>query len=225
MATRYYDSAGYDFDDVFDAYVEGSKPALTGYRTSDGTDLADRFAPLSFGSKRGDIDYRISSGADVTTIWAAKGTASYAPPAPGFGGGYSAAAQAPTNSSGNTSAALSLIIDANGAWRVERTLTNTIGGSGTTILREGTWLPAGGAAGDYQAYFETSGGDGGTVSNGAASWASLDATRSVSLRATVLAASANTAAATLTVVFHIRKGTGAATAENLSMSAAATGWY
>ena len=224
MATNYRNSAGTDFDDVFDPYVQGTVPANTAFRTSDGVDLAGRYAPLSYGSKAPDVNYRTSAGTDVTNLWAAKGTASYAPPTPGFGGDYSAAAQAPSSTSGNTSAELMLVIDANGSWRVEQTLTNAVSGSGTTTLREGTWLRGGGAAGDYQGYFVTSGGDGGVVSNSAPSWASLGTTQTVSLRATVPAASSSTAAASMNIVFHIRKGAGAETTESLSMSVQATGW-
>lgn len=77
MATNYRNSAGTDFDDVFDPYVQGTVPPNTAYRTSDGVDLAGRYAPLSYGSKAPDVNYRTSDGTDVTNLWAAKGTAIY----------------------------------------------------------------------------------------------------------------------------------------------------
>jgi hypothetical protein len=70
---------GTDFDDMFDPYVQGTKPANTGFRTTDGVDLADRYAPIEFGTKRADVGYRTAAGVDVSNLWAAKGTASYFP--------------------------------------------------------------------------------------------------------------------------------------------------
>lgn len=77
MATGFRNSAGTDFDALFDPYVSGTKPANTGFRTSDGTDLKDRFAPISVGLKGPDVGYRTSGGADLSTLWAAAGTAVY----------------------------------------------------------------------------------------------------------------------------------------------------
>lgn len=70
---------GTDFDDMFDPYVQGTKPANTGFRTADGVDLANRYAPIAYGSKRADVGYRTSAGVDVSNLWAAKGTAVYFP--------------------------------------------------------------------------------------------------------------------------------------------------
>lgn len=70
-----FKSGGTDFDDLFDPYVEGQKPALTGYVT-DGQDLRDRYAPIEYGSKRADVGFK-AGGQDVSNLWAAKGTAVY----------------------------------------------------------------------------------------------------------------------------------------------------
>lgn len=80
MTSGYRNSSGVDFDDVFDPYVQGTKPGATGYRTSDGVDLNQRYAPLSFGTAAAATGMRLSNGADVNTLWAAKGTASYYTP-------------------------------------------------------------------------------------------------------------------------------------------------
>ena len=70
-----FKSGGVDFDDLFDPYIEGTKPVFTGY-TSAGQDLRDRYAPISYGTKRADVGFA-SSGQDVSNLWAAKGTAVY----------------------------------------------------------------------------------------------------------------------------------------------------
>lgn len=77
MPAGFRNAAGVDFDDVFDPYVEGTKPANCGLRTSDGFDLVNRYAPISYGSKAPDVGFRTSGGVDVSNLWAAKGTAVY----------------------------------------------------------------------------------------------------------------------------------------------------
>lgn len=79
MATNYRNSAGTDFDDLFDPYVTGTVPPNTAFRTSDGVDLAGRYAPLSYGTKRADVNYRTSAGLDLSNLWAQKGSAIYFP--------------------------------------------------------------------------------------------------------------------------------------------------
>lgn len=81
MATNYRNSAGTDFDDLFDPYVTGTVPPNTAFRTSDGVDLAGRYAPLSYGTKRADVNYRTSAGTDLSNLWAQKGSAIYFPAA------------------------------------------------------------------------------------------------------------------------------------------------
>jgi len=77
MPAGYRNSAGVDFDELFDPYEQGEKPAPTGYRTSDGADLCERYAPLAYGSKGPDVGYRNSAGLDLSNLWAARGTAQY----------------------------------------------------------------------------------------------------------------------------------------------------
>lgn len=66
---------GYDFDDLFDFYVEGPTSQNTGRRAG-GADLSGRYAHIQYGSKRPDVGYRVG-GLDVSNLWAAKGTAQY----------------------------------------------------------------------------------------------------------------------------------------------------
>ncbi|WP_323162864.1 Hint domain-containing protein [Stenotrophomonas maltophilia] len=76
---------GWDFDDLFDPYVQGTKPAATGHRIG-GVDLSERYAPIMYGSKRDNVNYRVG-GMDVSHLWAAKGTAKYGGGSnPGTGG-------------------------------------------------------------------------------------------------------------------------------------------
>lgn len=84
MTTGFRNASGTDFDNVFDPYVQGTKPGATGFRTSDGVDLNQRFAPIVFGTAAAATGFRLSGGADVNTLWAAKGTASYLIPSPAY---------------------------------------------------------------------------------------------------------------------------------------------
>lgn len=64
-----------DLDDIFDPYVEGTKPAATNIKV--GTqDLRDRFAPLSFGTSAAATGIKVGT-ADLNTLFAKKGTAQY----------------------------------------------------------------------------------------------------------------------------------------------------
>lgn len=70
-----YRSAGVDFDDLFDPYVEGPTAQDCGRRVG-GTDLSRRYAHIQYGSKRADVGYRLG-GMDVSNLWAARGSAQY----------------------------------------------------------------------------------------------------------------------------------------------------
>jgi hypothetical protein len=78
MPVGFRNSAGVDFDSLFDPFVTGSPPANTGFRDSAGVDLAGQYAPIAFGSKGPDVGFRTSGGVDVSNLWAALGTAAYA---------------------------------------------------------------------------------------------------------------------------------------------------
>lgn len=79
MTVGFRNSAGVDFDSLFDPYVTGTPPANTGYRSSAGVDLAGRYAPIAFGTKGPNVGFRTSGGVDVSNLWAAFGTAQYLP--------------------------------------------------------------------------------------------------------------------------------------------------
>lgn len=138
MSTGFRNASGTDFDDVFDPYVQGTKPAATGYRTSDGVDLNQRFAPLAFGSAAAVQGYRISSGADVNTLWAAKGTASYLDPSPDY---QWSTFRAFSGTSPQT-------VQSTLTWSPDGTWANTSPG---TTTKSGTWAPSAGTPGNlYQ---------------------------------------------------------------------------
>ena len=135
MATNFRNSAGTDFDDLFDPYVTGTVPPNTAFRTSDGVDLAGRYAPLSFGTKRADVNYRTSAGTDLSNLWAQKGSAVYAL---GFNGKQYTA-------SGARSAAVRLVMNSDGKWYIYG-YNQTV----ESLLESGTWLPSGASVADYQ---------------------------------------------------------------------------
>ncbi|GAP66252.1 hypothetical protein MBSD_n1556 [Mizugakiibacter sediminis] len=177
MASGFRNSAGVDFDSLFDPYQQGTKPANTGHRTSDGVDLANRYAPIAFGTKAPDVGFRLSSGADVSTLWAAKGTAKYT--LPFDGATYTAGETVPAQSQGSASLALRLKID--GTYDIVRSTSH----NGSSTLATGTWNTGGGAVSNYQVLAtvtDTGGGTGpGTITNDAATWVSLSTQRNVSV--------------------------------------------
>lgn len=162
MATNFRNSAGTDFDDLFDPYVTGTVPPNTAFRTSDGVDLAGRYAPLSFGTKRADVNYRTSAGTDLSNLWAAKGTAQYSLPI--NGASYSAAESVPNGQSGSASGRF--IINSDGTYAV----TTTVAHGGTTPRASGSWLTSGSAS-DYNVRYTVTNtsGTAATVTNQAAS--------------------------------------------------------
>lgn len=67
-------------DQIFEPYTSGTKAAITGYTvlvSGVATDLKDLFAPIYLGSSAGVTNYNVHS-ADLNTIFAAKGSVSYA---------------------------------------------------------------------------------------------------------------------------------------------------
>lgn len=138
MTTGYRIASGVDLDDVFDPYVQGSKPASTNYRTGDGVDLNQRYAPLIFGTAASPTGFRISSGADFNTLWAKKGTAGYLNPTPAYQWTTFVAF------SGTSSHTVQSTL----TWSPDGTWANTSPG---TVTKSGTWAPAIGTPGNlYQ---------------------------------------------------------------------------
>lgn len=135
---------GVDLDDVFDPYVQGTKPALTGYRSA-GQDLRDRYAPIVYGSAASATGYRIPGGADLSTLFAAKGTASYFPPAPWSGKAYQGAYAEPDINTSRT-VKVSLEFLTTGVFNAYATEDQ----NGVKLLDSGRFLPVGSDSSDYE---------------------------------------------------------------------------
>lgn len=78
---------GVDLDNIFDPYVEGTSPGLTGLKVA-GVDINTRYAPLIYGTAAPvtNINSKVrgtSSFVDLNTLFAAKGTAQYTLPIDG----------------------------------------------------------------------------------------------------------------------------------------------
>lgn len=164
MATGYRNSAGSDFDTLFDPYIAGTKPGATGYRTIDGVDLNQRYAPIALGSKGPNVGYRISSGVDVSNLWAAYGTSQQTLP---FNGqSYTCGYNIPNASSGYSLIGFRIVSGT--TWQVYK-MPN---GAAATILASGS-LPTGAATVQFTWGSYTVGTGqtdaGGVTSNGATS--------------------------------------------------------
>lgn len=214
-----YRSQGVDFDDLFDADVMGNGPAADALRRQGGQPL--RYAHLQYGQKRADVGFRLG-GQDVSNLWAAKGTATYTLPINGQA--FSAHNQSRTNSSGSAVATVTFIIDSNGTYRI---LQNTTGGGNNTGSDpiSGTWLPAGATVGEYDVQFEAANVGAASISNGAPSYSSCTASRSVAASVSVPAASLDNVYAEVTLIIRLRRSNGAVSTTQIVAKVGAAGWY
>lgn len=191
---------GTDFDDLFDPYVMGTKPANTGFRTADGVDLAHRYAPIEFGTKRADVGYRITSGADVSNLWAAKGTSAYALPIDGQI--FRISNVVPPGQQGSASCRFRLTDT--GEYRVIRTRTH-----GATIPDVvGSFVPAGSVAADFRVRYtitHTGGSATGQIANTAPSFSAIGATTDVTVSVGPSGPSSGTRTSFETVIIEIQR--------------------
>ncbi|HEY4583070.1 MAG TPA: hypothetical protein VIG88_09425 [Lysobacter sp.] len=153
--------SGVDFDELFDPYVQGTKPAPTGRRVL-GVDLCERYAPLVFGTRRADVGYRVN-GVDVSSLWAAKGTAVYVSDG-GLPPSLASYAQVPPGQSVIREVSFEYRPDGVVAWDAAEN------GRGS-----GRWLGGGSPAGDYEIRFDVVSGVGFTGASG--QWLRLDVAR------------------------------------------------
>lgn len=213
MASGYRNSAGVDFDNLF----EPGAVTAPGFRRSDGSLLA--YAARGSVPKGPNVGFRDAGGSDLSNLWLPVGSG---PPAPGFAGkSYSANAIAPTGATGTTSGTVTLSLSPDGTWRAERALANAVT-PGTTVLESGTWLPAGQSAADYTIQFTPSAGTGnGTVTNGAASPMSLAQFRSIALRCSVGATSGQDLSDSRAVNFVLARTGGGASSGVFTLTASA----
>lgn len=169
---------GVDLDDIFDPYVQGTKPANTGYQVA-GVDLKDRYAPIVFGASAPATNM-FKAGFDLNTIFAAKGTAVYPglvdPP------GYSGLTfvHSRTSLGSPATAGRRFKMESDGGWS-----TDTILG---TLSNSGSWYNpnAAGVGAGYNVRYtvtQTSGsGSGVTITNPAASFVALSSDRQLTVQ-------------------------------------------
>ncbi|MGN6312839.1 MAG: hypothetical protein ACTHMO_03655 [Rhodanobacteraceae bacterium] len=159
MASNYFNSAGTDFDDLFDPDVIGDGPTAATFKKPDGTLL--KYAAAKYGTVGANTGFMLSSGADAATLWAKKGTASYALPI--NGNTYS---QLELVSSGTGWAQIGFQIVGGNQYQVY----GTVSGQSATVKASGA-VPAGAATVQYTwGSFTIPSGDqdaGGTLFNGA----------------------------------------------------------
>lgn len=162
-----------DLDDVFDPYVKGTKPGLTGY-TVNGQDLRDRYAPIVYGATAPVTNFTVAGVGDLNKLFAKKGTAVYeqviADP------GYPALGANATGQAGPVSASASLTLKSDGTWSCTRGTSQA-----PVTTTTGSWFgpPRAGAGDDYQVrfVFTSTRDDGAVITNGASNWTSLSADR------------------------------------------------
>jgi hypothetical protein len=216
MPTGYRNSAGVDFEDLFEAGSTGAP----GFRLSSGSNLA--FAARGSAAKIADVGFRDSAGSDLSNLWLPKGSA---PPVLGFNGqSYSAEAFAPTDFMGTTSGTLTLNMLANGTWSIVRNISGSGTGNGTTTLASGTWLPSGQSASNYEVQFNASGSGNATISNGAPSYANLGTNRSITLTASVPSASAQFQGGVRSITALLRAIGASASGSTCTFTVGAQGW-
>lgn len=216
-----YRSGGVDFDDLFDPYVQGDRSILSGRRVA-GVDLNQRYARIEWGSKRPDVGYRVG-GTDLSNLWAAKGTAVYSL---GFNGkSYTATAQAPTTGVQPPTSTLRLDILPSGNWQIVSVISNSIGDNGTTVIESGSWLPSGQSASEWTVRFNAnSSSGGGTITNGATTPQPCTSTRSISITASVPAASATLMDAQMNLSCFMTRSAGGSSTSSCNFRTTAVGY-
>jgi hypothetical protein len=146
MTSGFRNSAGVDFDDLYDPDVVGDGYTATFLRRSDGTPL--RYASASYGTPGDAIGFRDQAGADVGTRWARKGTANYWSVVNMSAHGYDHSTTSGVAVLGN--AQFRIVFHANG------TLTQEVAGDGPSgltwsVVNTSTFARGGNPASAYQA--------------------------------------------------------------------------
>lgn len=214
-----YRSAGVDFDDLFDAYVEGPVAQDSGRRVG-GTDLSRRYAHIQYGSKRADVGHRVN-GMDVSNLWAARGSATYR--LPFHGKGYSASNGAKTNSTGTVSATVSIQMYADGTYAIRSGVAGG-GNGGSSTVASGQWLPAGANASEYEIQITGSSPTKASFSTSAPSFVPASNSPSAGVSISVPARSANYESDNVSISVVLRRAGGNAQVSSFSASVSASGW-
>ncbi len=158
-----------DLDAVFAAYISGTSPPATGLTVA-GVDIATRYAPLIDGTQAPATGLLTEQPghADICTLFAALGSTQNVLASPG----YPNLDGVVSGSNGSTlyTASVNIVLNANGTWSAESTVTPT----------SGSWYsgaPINGVGADYNVLYTITGlknGVGGiTITNSAATVTSL----------------------------------------------------
>lgn len=214
MVTGFRNSAGTDFDDLFDLYEQGTKPSATNYRTSNGVDLAQRYAPLAYGTKGANVNMRTSAGLDLSNLWARKGSAVYSL---GFNGSiFSAGNTGLTGQPGTLTASVTLAIRSDGTWAIYK--------HPQTEVVTGTWLPSGETASAYQVRFTAANIGQADIYNSAPSYASCASDNSISASLSIPAQSSQYLSESVLITCQIRSSDGRSTETSCYFSISVLGW-
>ncbi len=158
-----------DLDAVFAAYVSGTSPPATGLLVA-GVDIATRYAPLAEGTEApatGLLTEQLGH-ADICTLFAALGSTQNVLASPGYPNLDGSA----SGSAGSTlyTASVNIVLNANGTWYAESSVTPT----------SGNWYsgaPINGVGADYNVLYTIAGLKNGvagiTITNSAATVTSL----------------------------------------------------
>lgn len=205
---------GVDFDDLFDPDVMGNGPAAPGFRAN-GQPL--RYAHIQYGSKGPNVGRR-QAGVDISTLWARKGSAVYTLP---FNGkSFAANSAAPTNATGTATASITLTLQSDGTYRIDRSGNF---GSGQLLLESGVWLPTGQSVADYEVMYSTSSPGEASIGNAAPGFSSLTVSRALSATVTTPAVRGQYKEAAVAFYVDMRRG-GAVSRSILNVGVAAAGW-
>lgn len=139
MTSGFRNSAGVDFDDLYDPDVQGDGYTATFLRRSGGTAL--KYASASYGTPGDVVGFRDGSGVDVGPRWAKKGTAQYGLPINGQT--YTASVSGLPGS-----AALTFRMSNDGTYAIIREIRGA-----PNTLASGTWLPSGDAVANFTCTF------------------------------------------------------------------------
>lgn len=209
---------GVDLDDIFDPYVQGSKPGLTGHAIG-GADLRDRYAPLSYGTQAAATGLTVAGVGDLNVLFAAKGSAVYT--IPGLHGNSFDARDGALTNQPSVSASVSWSINSNGTWGASG---GTSRGPTNWSPVSGTWLPAGESAANWEVQFVVSTSGGANLVNNAPTYQNCGTSRGGSLALPSAGGTSFERNADASVIVNLRRVGGSATASSFSISLMTVGY-
>jgi hypothetical protein len=191
-------SKGVPLPNIFDPYLAGTTKARASGIDDAGNDTSNLYANIIYGSAAAATGIA-SENADLNTLYAAKGTASYALPI----NGQTYGASENTGPSGGASATLTVTLHANGAYDVVAFQSKHVPSSVTRA--SGTWNTFGLPSSSFQVLYtltttSTEGNAG--ISNGASTYTALSSDVAANVHA--LAGSPTSGANDITCTLRIQ---------------------